>query len=76
MEATERYYQVLKWKYYDKSKQFIDLEDRSAYEDFVLRMEDNLNITSYEIREYIFSEDGKQCDVKIVLTYYKYPSIS
>lgn len=75
-EATERYYQVLKWKYYDKAKQFIDLEDRSAYEDFVLSLEDNLNITSYEIKEYIFTEDGKECDLKIVLTYYKYPSVS
>jgi hypothetical protein len=75
-EATERYYQVLKWKYYDRAKQFIDLEDRSAYEDFVLRLEENLNLTNYEIKEYILSEDGNECDLKIVMTYYKYPSVS
>ncbi|NIT14436.1 MAG: hypothetical protein GTN99_09410, partial [Candidatus Dadabacteria bacterium] len=38
--------------------------------------EDNLNFTHYEIKEYIYSEDEKECDVKIVVTYYKYPSVS
>lgn len=75
-EATERYYQVLKWKYYDRAKLFIDHEDRSEYEDFVLRLEDDLNFTNYEIKEYIYSEDRKECDVKLVITYYKYPSVS
>ena len=75
-EATERYYQVFKWKYYDRAKVFIDAEDKAAYEDFVLRLEDSVNLTSYELREFAYSEDKKECDIKIVFTYYKYPSVS
>ncbi len=67
---------MLKWKYYDRAKGFIDPEDRAEYEDFVLRNEDNLNFTNYEIKEYIFSEDKKECELKLVITYYKYPSVT
>ena len=75
-ETTTTYYKYLQWKYYDRAKNFIDLEDRSGYEDFVLRAEKDLNITSYEMREFIFNEDHDECDIKLVITFYKYPSVS
>ncbi|NIX16284.1 MAG: hypothetical protein GWN11_10545 [Candidatus Dadabacteria bacterium] len=75
-EATESYYQLIKWKYYDRAKVFIDLEDRAVYEDFVLRLEEDLNFTNYEIKGFVYSKDKKECEVKVAITYYTYPSVS
>ena len=75
-ETTKNYYKYIQWKYYDRAKNYIDLEDRAAYEEFVLRAEKDLNITSYEMREFIFNEDHSECEIKLVITYYKYPSVS
>lgn len=75
-DTTKNYYKYLKWKYYDRAKNFIDLEDRYLYEEFVLKAENNLNITGYEMREAIYNEDGNECEIKLVITYYKYPSVS
>ena len=75
-ETTQDYYKYLKWKYYDRAKVFVDIEDRAEYEDFIFRAEKNLHITNYEVREIIFNEDDDESDLKIIITYYKYPSIS
>jgi hypothetical protein len=75
-ETTKNYYKFLMWKYYDRAKNFIDLEDRQPYEEFVLKAEKDLNITGYEMRELIYNEEGNECDIKLVITYYKYPSVS
>lgn len=75
-DTTKNYYRYLMWKYYDRAKTFIDFEDRHLYEEFVFKAEKDLNITSYEMREFIFNEPGDECEVKLVITYYKYPSVS
>jgi len=75
-DTTKNYYKFLMWKYYDRAKNFIDMEDRQQYEEFVLRAEKDLNITNFEMREFIFNEDHDECEIKLVITYYKYPSVS
>ena len=75
-ESAELYYKLLKWKYFDRAAVIVDVEKRNQYEDFVSRNEDNLNITAYEVKEVIFSENGTESVVKINVKYYKYPSVS
>lgn len=75
-ESSEMYYKLLKWKYFDRAAAIVDLEKRHQYDDFVLRNKDKLNITDYQVKEVIVSEDGTESIVKIHVKYYKYPSVS
>jgi hypothetical protein len=45
-ETASLYYNLLMWKYYDRASQFVDLEKRYDYDDFVSRNKEKLNITS------------------------------
>lgn len=71
------YYNLLMWKYYDRASAFVDEEKRGKFEKFVSESQDELNITSYQIKELVFKgEEEKESSVKVLITYYKYPSVS
>jgi hypothetical protein len=63
------------WKYYDKASLFVDADKKGSFEKFALESKDNLNITSYELREVVFNPDGNSL-VRVLINYYKYPSVS
>ena len=86
-KSTDLYYKLIMWKYYDKAARFVDSESMDDYEDFVTRNEKDLNITNYEIKEVVYidpalgenTEDNKKTKesiVRVLFTYYKYPSVS
>lgn len=86
-KSTDLYYKLIMWKYYDKAARFVDSESMDDYEDFVTRNEKDLNITNYEIKEVVYidpalgesTEDNKKSKesiVRVLFTYYKYPSVS
>lgn len=75
-ESADMYYKLLMWKYYDKAIALVDQEGRSEFEDFVLRNKDNLNITDYQVNKVILGEDGQEGTVEVIVTFYKYPSVS
>ena len=81
IKAADSFYKMLMWKYYDRAGAFIHPEYLGTYEHFVKRNKDDLNITSYEIRELtpLETENVKKMEkmeVKVNLTFYRYPSIT
>jgi hypothetical protein len=71
------YYNMLMWKYYDRASAFVDDEKRYKFEELVVNSQDNLNITSYQIKEVVFFEGDKDKSmVRVLINYYKYPSVS
>ncbi|MER3446160.1 MAG: hypothetical protein C4291_04670 [Candidatus Dadabacteria bacterium] len=75
-ETSSTYYNMLMWKYYDRASVFVDADKREKFEKFIMETKDNLNITSYELREVVFDPDGKKGLVRVAINYYKYPSVS
>ena len=84
LKTADTFYKMLMWKYYDRAAAFIDPEFLVSYEDFVSKNKDDLNITSYEIRELTpLNTNGKdkkekieEMKVKVILTFYRYPSVT
>ena len=76
-DTAELFYKLIMWKYYDRAIQFVAPEKREEYEKFVLQYEDDLNITSFELKEVIFiGEEGEESTIRVQLKYYTYPSVS
>lgn len=76
-KTASLYYNMLMWKYYDRASAFVDGEKRDKFERLVMKSQDNLNITSYEIKEIVFfQEDQDKSLVRVLINYYKYPSVS
>lgn len=75
-QSADLYYKLLMWKYYDKAMALVNQEDRSQFEDFVQRDKDNLNITDYQVKKVIMDEDGQEASIEVVISFYKYPSVS
>jgi len=90
-KSTDLYYKLIMWKYYEKAAQFVDPEKYAEYEAFVSANEKDLNITGYEVKEitYVVEEvpgtggekpdagsEKAEAEVRVVFTYYKYPSVS
>lgn len=75
-ESADLYYKLLRWKYYDKAVALVNQEERSQFEDFVQRNKDNLNITDYQVRKVILDETGLEGNIEVLVTFYKYPSVS
>lgn len=78
-KSADTYYKFMMWKYYEKAASFVHPEKATIYERIVLKNKDDLNITAYQIRELILldPEDEKEStEVKVIVTYYKYPSVS
>ncbi|HKQ32531.1 MAG TPA: hypothetical protein VJV40_04945 [Thermodesulfobacteriota bacterium] len=86
-KSSDLYYKLMMWKYYEKAAQFVDPDKHKEFEAFVLANEKDLNITGYEIKEMVYlteNEAGEEpaqketgeCVIRILYTYYKYPSVS
>jgi hypothetical protein len=75
-ETASAYYNLLMWKYYDRASLFVDEDKRDEFERFILESRDKLNITNYELRDVVFNSDEKKGLVRVLISYYKYPSVS
>jgi len=86
-KSSDLYYKLIMWKYYEKAAKFVDPEKHKQFEHFVLANQNDLNITGYEIKEMVYITEGKpegnnkemetkECEVRVMYTYYKYPSVS
>jgi hypothetical protein len=75
-ESADLYYKLLMWKYYDKAVALVNQEERGQFDDFVQRNKDNLNITDYQVTKVILDEDGLEGTIEVLVTFYKYPSVS
>ncbi|NIP30153.1 MAG: hypothetical protein GTO02_08405 [Candidatus Dadabacteria bacterium] len=78
VSTADAFYKTLMWKYYDRAAAFIHSDYIKSYEQFVTLNKEDLNITSYEIREIVPADNGKNEDtkVKVILTFYRYPSVT
>ena len=77
--SVDKYYKYMQWKYYEKAAGFVYPEDIPVFDQATSGIKDDLNITSYEVKELIVldEEDEEQpTNVRVVVTYYKYPSVS
>lgn len=75
LKTADSFYKMLQWKYYDRATSFIHHDKVMAYDKFVTENEDNLNITSYEIKEFN-PLDESNAKIKVEITYYRYPSVT
>jgi hypothetical protein len=86
-KSSDLYYKLVMWKYYEKAAQFVDPGKYKQFEAFVLANQKDLNITGYEIKELVYiteNEPGEnsegnetgECVIRVLYTYYKYPSVS
>ena len=75
-ETASTYYNLFMWKSYERASLFIDEEKKDKFESFLLNSKDDLNITNYEIREVTFNLVENKGLVRVLLSYYKYPSVS
>ncbi|MGI9533810.1 MAG: hypothetical protein ACR2NW_02565, partial [Thermodesulfobacteriota bacterium] len=77
--SVDKYYKFMQWKYYEKAANFVYPEDIPTFDKAVAGIQDDLNITSYEVKELIvLDEEDKETPtaIRVVLTYYKYPSVA
>lgn len=75
-ETASPYYNLFMWKSYEKASLFIDEDKKGNFERFLFDSKDDLNITNYEIREVTFNSVENKGLVKVLISYYKYPSVS
>ena len=86
-KSSDLYYKLMMWKYYEKATQFVDPDKHKEFEAFVLANQKDLNITGYEIKEMVYltqneagtepvQEETGECVIRVLYTYYKYPSVS
>ncbi len=75
-ETASSYYNLFMWKSYERASLFIDEEKKGKFESFLLNSKDDLNITNYEIREATFNSVENKGLVRVLISYYKYPSVS
>lgn len=75
-ESADLYYKLLMWKYYEKAIALVNPEERGQFEDFVRRNKDNLHITDHEVSKVILEEGGEEGTIEVIVTFYKYPSVS
>jgi hypothetical protein len=75
-KTTSSYYNLLMWKDYEKASALVDAEKRDEFGEFVQKYENELNITSYEIKEVAYTPGENKSLVKVRINYYKYPSVS
>ena len=77
--SADRFYKFIQWKYYDKAATLVYPTDIPKFDEVAFRVEDDLNITSYELKELVIldPEDVEQpTTVRVVVTYYKFPSVA
>ena len=75
LKTADSFYKMLMWKYYDRAAAFVHHDQLVAYDTFTTENEKDLNITSYEIKDYTPIDDDNT-KVKVVITFYRYPSVA
>ena len=88
-KSSDLFYKYMMWKYYEKAAQFVDPAKQKEFEAFVYANQKDLNITGYEIKEMVYITENKpgkrqdvkeketgECEIRVLFTYYKYPSVS
>ncbi len=86
-KSSDLYYKLIMWKYYEKASQFVDPDKYKEFEAFVYANQKDLNITGYEIKELVYITENEpgagpeatetgECEIRVLFTYYKYPSVS
>ena len=69
----------LQWKYYEKAATLVYPTDIPKFDEVAFRVKDDLNITSYELKELIIldpEDEEMPTTVRVVVTYYKFPSVA
>ena len=77
--SADKFYKFLQWKYYEKAATLVYPPDIAKFDEVSSRVKDDLNISSYELKELILldSEDEEMpTTIRVVVTYYKYPSVA
>lgn len=77
--SADRFYKFLQWKYYDKAATLVYPTDIPKFDEVAFRVEDDLNITSYELKELVIldpEDEEMPTTVRVVVTYYKFPSVA
>lgn len=74
--SADTFYKMLMWKYYERASAFVHPESRNDFDNFVYESKDDLNITGYRIKDIIDIEGEDKSVVRMIVTYYKYPSVS
>jgi len=75
-KTVEAYHDSLRWKYYDRASLFVDKDDLPKFEKIMVNLENNLNITDYQIRELVLDQGEERGISRVSVTYYKLPSVS
>jgi len=77
--SANKFYKFLQWKYYEKAATLVYPTDIAKFDEVSARVKDDLNITSYELKELVVldTEDEEMpTTVRVVVTYYKFPSVA
>jgi len=77
--SVNQFYKYMQWKNYESAATLVYPEDIPAFDRASSGVKDDLNITSYEIKELVvLDEDDKEqpTNVRVIVTYYKFPSVS
>ena len=77
--SADRFYKFLQWKYYDKAATLVYPTDIPKFDEVAFRVEDDLNITSYELKELVIldpDDEEMPTTIRVVVTYYKFPSVA
>ncbi len=77
--SVNKFYKFLQWKYYEKAATLVYPTDIPKFDEVAFRVKDDLNITSYELKELIIldpEDEEMPTTVRVVVTYYKFPSVA
>lgn len=72
--VLERFHHDLRWKYNDAAAARVDPRFSAAFLDELEDIRDDLNITSWEIRQIRGIPEKRQAKVRLQITYYRLPS--
>lgn len=79
MTSVNEYYKFMQWKSYQRAAEFVYPEELPGFDKAVSKVKDDLHITDYEVKELVpldESDPQQPATVRVVISYYRYPSIS
>ena len=77
--SVNQFYKYMQWNNYESAATLVYPEDIPLFDRATSSVKDDLKITSYEIKELIIldeEDDEQPTNVRVVVTYYKFPSVS
>ncbi len=74
-EIIERYHSALRWRDYERARQYILPELYPDFDQFVQSIKDQLDITEFQIISLELEEDGYQAQVQVRRNYYLLSSL-